>query len=128
VSLTADAALLILEGRYDYASARVILKAAATKAGLDPKGPFDAEALADSVLAVGERADGVVAALRAQKSAPKAKKPAPKPAPTPVAEAPPEAESPAADEAPAGEPEASAEDGDAEEAAQAPSRRRRSKK
>ena len=123
MSLTADAALLILEGRYDYASARVILKAAATRAGLDPKGPFDAEALADAVLTVGQRVDDVAAALRARKSA--AKPPKPAPAPEPVALEPP-AEADADDD----DDEAGDEAGDdgGAEPSQTSSRRRRSKK
>lgn len=114
MSLSAEAALRILERRFDYHSARVILKQAAARLGVDAAGPFDGGPLADAVLAVGGRADAVAAALRegdgggapprAEKKAAAPEPPAPAPEPEPVAAEP---EAPPAEEARA---EAHAED------------------
>jgi hypothetical protein len=81
VSLTAEAVTQILESRYDWYSARAVLRMAATTAGLDPSGPFDArqvDALANALLKVGQRVESTAAGLReaAAKTDP-AKKPAP---------------------------------------------------
>lgn len=68
MSLTAEAVTHILESRYDWHSARVVLRQAAQHAGLDPAGPFDAgqvEALAEALLKIGDRVEGVAAGLRA---------------------------------------------------------------
>ena len=68
MSLSADAVTRILEGRFDWYSARVTLKAAAERAGLSAAGPFDAKALedlADAVALVATQTDAVAAALRA---------------------------------------------------------------
>ena len=112
MSLSADAVIRILEGRYDYYSARIVLKEAAVDAGLDPKGPFDAAAakkLATAVSRSGSRVDAVVAGLRAaaadaggSKKAPAKKAPA-KAAPSPEAAA--EEAADAGDAAPAGDGE-----------------------
>jgi hypothetical protein len=67
VSLTAEAVTQILEGRYDWYSARAVLRLAAGAAGLDPAGPFDArqvEALADALLKTGDRVEKTAAGLR----------------------------------------------------------------
>ena len=91
MSLSLDVALRILEKRYDYVSARVILKAAATHAGLTAAGPFDGAALADAVLAVGDRVDAVAEALRAGDGARAAPARKATPTPDPAPEATPEA-------------------------------------
>lgn len=110
MSLSADAVVRILEGRYDYYSARTILKEAAAAAGLDPGGPFDPAAtkkLATEVSRSGSRVDAVVAELRGAgaggdaKPAPAAKAAAPKADPDPAPEAAPAAD--AAEEAAAGD-------------------------
>jgi hypothetical protein len=95
VSLSADAVIRILEGRYDHYSARVVLKEAANAAGLDPAGPFEpaaAKKLATEVSRSGSRVDAVVAELRSAaaesgKKAPAKKAPAKKAEPAPAAEA-----------------------------------------
>lgn len=89
MSLTADAVTRILETRYDYLSARVVLKKVAETAGLSADGPFDAAAagkLADALLAAGDHVEETAAALRAaaadagaEKKAPAQKAPAPAP-------------------------------------------------
>ncbi len=77
MSLSADAVIGILEDRYDYYSARTVLKQAAEAIGLDAKGPFDGPAtkkLADAVARSGHRVDTVVAQLREAAPAEAAKK------------------------------------------------------
>ncbi|MCB9545038.1 MAG: hypothetical protein H6706_04005 [Myxococcales bacterium] len=124
MSVSADAVLLILQSRYDYQSARAVLKIAATHAGLDPAGPFEGAAIAKAILAVGEGVAGVAEALRkAGKAEPAKAEPAKAEAPKaepPKAEppkaAPPEAapaEAPKADDAaPAEQAEAGDDAGD----------------
>ncbi len=66
MSLSADAAIRIIEGRYDYLSARTVFNEAVTAAGLEAKGPFDAAAakkLANALKQVGDRVDAVAAEL-----------------------------------------------------------------
>ncbi len=98
MSLSAKAAISILETRYDYYSARSVLKEAAAQAGADAGGPFDAGALADALLVVGERCDVVAEALRNAGGGKPAKAKA-KAAPAPAAE-----EAPAEEAAPAEKP------------------------
>ncbi len=92
--MTADDVLLVLQGRYDYYSARTVLKQISAAAGVSADGPFDGAAvgkLADALLSEGQRVDAVVDALReaaagakkapAKKAAPAKKEaPAKKPA------------------------------------------------
>lgn len=102
VSVTANAALVILQARYDFHSARAVLSTAANAAGIDAKGPFDAKALAalaDAVRGADDSAAAVAEALRGAGGTPAAKKPAPA-AERPAAEKP-AAEKPAAGKAPA---------------------------
>lgn len=94
MSLTADAVVAVFERRYDYFSARTVFRASCDQAGIEANGPFDADALAalaDAVLAIGDRADTVADALRAaappaQPAPPANKQPAPKPKAKPKAE------------------------------------------
>ncbi len=107
MSLTAEAVTQILESRYDWYSARAVLRMAATTAGVDPNGPFDAralDALATALLQVGQRVESTAAGLReAAANAAPAKKPT-----GPVVEASPPA---AADDGATASPD----DGDAED-------------
>lgn len=111
MSLSAEAVTKILESRFDWYSARAVLRQAAERIGAPAGGPFDAKAiggLADALPALGTHVEGVVAALR--NAAESAGKPAAAPAPAPKAAepapaavaAPAEAEAPAGD-APAGD-------------------------
>jgi hypothetical protein len=100
--MTADEVLLALQGRYDYYSARTVLKHIAASAGVSSDGPFDGAAvgkLADALLSDGSRVNPVVDALReaASSAKPAAKKPAAKK---------PAAEKPAAKKAAAKKPAA----------------------
>ena len=73
MSLSADAVTRIFEGRYDWSSARVMVKAAAAHAGADLAGPLDANALsalADSIAILGDHVDALVKALRNAAPAP----------------------------------------------------------
>ena len=73
MSLSADAVTRIFEGRYDWSSARVMVKAAAAHAGADLAGPLDANALsalADSIAVLGDHVDALVKALRNAAPAP----------------------------------------------------------
>ncbi len=91
MSLSAAAVISILEGRYDYHSARAVLKQSTDTAGLEAKGPFDGPAvkkIADAVSRSGTRVDDVVAALREAAPAAGAKKGAKKAAPAPAEAAP----------------------------------------
>lgn len=108
MSLSAEAVTRILETRYDWYSARNVLKAAAERAGVAASGPFDAKALqglADALSQVDTHVEKAVSALRqAAESAGSQDKPAaaaPKaPTPAPAAEAAPAAPA-AAESAPA---------------------------
>ena len=95
--MTADEVLLVLQGRYDYYSARTVFKQITTAAGVSPDGPFDGRAagkLADALLNAGQGVDGAVDALREGASASKA--PAKKPAAEKPAAKKPAAKKPAA--------------------------------
>lgn len=68
MGLTREQVTQILERRYDYVSARVVFNHAVERTGLGADGPFDGEALealANAVLAIGDRVDGIASALRA---------------------------------------------------------------
>ncbi|MFN3201741.1 MAG: hypothetical protein ACE366_25275 [Bradymonadia bacterium] len=115
MSLTADAVTRILEQRYDYLAARVVLKTAASKSGLSAEGPFDGkgvEAIAAYIEANGSRVSTLVEALKAaaagggKATAKATAKPAAKKDEAPAEEAPAEeapAEEAAEDAAPAEE-------------------------
>jgi len=102
--MTADEVLLVLQGRYDYYSARTVLKEISAAAGVSADGPFDGAGvgkLADALLSGGQRVDAVVDALReaaagAKKAPAKKAAPAKKPA---AAEKKPAAKKPAAKKA-----------------------------
>ena len=116
MSLSAEAVTRILETRYDWYSARAVLKSAAERAGVAAAGPFDAKALqglADALSHVDTHVEKAVGALRqAADTLGKPAAAAPKaPAPAPAAEA---APAPAAESAPA---EAAAEEGEAKKPA-----------
>lgn len=111
MSLTADAVTQILETRYDYYSARVVLKQAAERAELDAAGPFDAAALgklADVLLVLGDRVEETAAALKAAGEGGRKKTEAPAAPAKPA-----ETAKPAPDAPPA--PDADAEDADADD-------------
>lgn len=112
MSLSAEAVTKILESRFDWYSARAVLRQAAERIGAPAGGPFDAKAiggLADALPALGTHVEGVVAALR--NAAESAGKPAAPAAPAPKAPEP--APAPAADAAPAEAAAAEAPAGDA---------------
>ena len=128
MSLSAEAVTKILENRFDWYSARAVLRQAAERIGVPAAGPFDAKALgglAETLPSLGNHVEGVIAALRQAAEgtgkpaapaahSPKAAEPAAAPAQPAVSpSAPATAEAPAGD-APAGEAptaDASAADG-----------------
>lgn len=125
VSVSAHAVLLILQSRYDYLSARTVLKAAAAQAGVNPAGPFDAAALqqlATGLLTVGVGVAKVAEALRTaaapahREKAPAAPPPVVVAEPEPPKAPPAEPQAQAAEAAPT-EEAAAAEDPAAEDAA-----------
>jgi len=65
---TREAIMSVLETRYDYYSARVLMKEACAKAGLGDKGDLDpngVRALAEAFAAISPKSENVVAALNA---------------------------------------------------------------
>ena len=121
MSLSAEAVTKILENRFDWYSARSVLRQAAERAGVPAAGPFDAKALgglADALPGVGNHVEAIVAALRhAAESAGKPAAAAPKLEPVAAPKVEPAAAPPAAApiaEAPAAEPaDAAGDAGDA---------------
>jgi hypothetical protein len=105
MSLSAEAVTKILESRFDWYSARAVLRQAAERIGAPAAGPFDAKALgglADALPALGTQVEGVVAALR--NAAESAGKAAPAHAPAPKAAEPAPSAEPAAEAATADAP------------------------
>lgn len=117
MSLSAEAVTKILEHRFDWYSARAVLRQAAERIGVPAAGPFDAQALgglADTLPSLGNHVEGVIAALRHAAEAtgkPAAPGPAPKAAEPAAAPAHPAAAHPAAPAAEAPTAETSAADG-----------------
>jgi len=66
--ITREAVMSVLETRYDYYSARVLMKEACAKAGLGEKDGLDPDgvrALAEAFAAISPKSESVVAALAA---------------------------------------------------------------
>ena len=115
MSLSAEAVVRIFESRFDWYSARIVLRAAAEQSSVSADGPFDATVLgklADALPKLSDHVEALVAAVRsaadAQTSPPvKAHVPAPVPARVEAPPAP--VETSAAEAAPEAAPEAAAE-------------------
>jgi hypothetical protein len=102
MSLSAEAVTKILEARFDWYSARAVLRQAVERIGAPAGGPFDAKALngiADALPALATHVETTAAALRLAADAAGSKAPAP--APKPAVEAAPAAPEPAAEASPA---------------------------
>jgi hypothetical protein len=115
MSLSAEAVTKILEARFDWYSARAILRQAAERIGTPAGGPFDAKALngiADALPSLATHVEATANALRqaADAAGVKAPAPAPKPVAEPVVASAPEAAPTASPETPA--TDASADGGD----------------
>jgi len=86
MSLSAEAVTKILETRFDWYSARAVLRQAVERIGAPTGGPFDAKALngiADALPALATHVEATAAALRQAAEAAPSKAPAPKAAPEP---------------------------------------------
>ncbi|MCK6574680.1 hypothetical protein L6V77_26705 [Myxococcota bacterium] len=109
MSLSAEAVTKILEARFDWYSARAILRQAVERSGAPAGGPFDAKALngiADALPALATHVEATAAALRqaadaagskASAPAPAAPKAAPEPPPAATEAAPPAGDAPPAE-------------------------------